>query len=109
MPAITDLRARPVRRIRASASIGGFMLFSTEHRVGHFGQMPTRALVIDRRGIARAGLPHFDGRSWRDRRARRASRAEMPRSEEHTSELQSLMRNSHAVFCLTHNNTHVHH
>src|SRR3546814_5883973 len=25
---------------------------------------------------------------------------EMPRSEEHTSELQSLMRNSYAVFCL---------
>src|SRR3546814_11766066 len=24
----------------------------------------------------------------------------LPRSEEHTSELQSLMRNSHAVFCL---------
>src|SRR3546814_8277988 len=24
----------------------------------------------------------------------------MPRSEEHTSELQSLMRNSYAVFCL---------
>src|SRR3546814_4626242 len=78
-PAITDLRARPVRRIRASASIGGFMLFSTEHRVGHFGQMPTRALVSDRRGLARAGRP---------------------RSEEHTSELQSLMRTSYAVFCL---------
>src|SRR3546814_8053102 len=27
------------------------------------------------------------------------------RSEEHTSELQSLMRNSYAVFCLKHNNT----
>src|SRR3546814_9970252 len=27
------------------------------------------------------------------------------RSEEHTSELQSLMRNSYAVFCLTKNNT----
>src|SRR3546814_1454717 len=26
------------------------------------------------------------------------------RSEEHTSELQSLMRTSYAVFCLTHNN-----
>src|SRR3546814_2692740 len=26
------------------------------------------------------------------------------RSEEHTSELQSLMRNSYAVFCLTHKN-----
>src|SRR3546814_1468083 len=32
-----------------------------------------------------------------------------PRSEEHTSELQSLMRNSYDVFCLTkkkHNNKH---
>src|SRR3546814_7131122 len=28
-----------------------------------------------------------------------------PRSEEHTSELQSLMRISYAVFCLTKNNT----
>src|SRR3546814_2313002 len=28
------------------------------------------------------------------------------RSEEHTSELQSLMRNSYAVFCLTQKNTH---
>src|SRR3546814_9832507 len=33
----------------------------------------------------------------RDRRARAAPR---PRSEEHTSELQSLMRISYAVFCL---------
>src|SRR3546814_10231003 len=37
--------------------------------------------------------------------------AEVARSEEHTSELQSLMRSSYAVFCLktkttTHNNTH---
>src|SRR3546814_7586119 len=33
------------------------------------------------------------------------------RSEEHTSELQSLMRNSYAVFCLKKKNTnqHVHH
>src|SRR3546814_10674298 len=29
-----------------------------------------------------------------------AALAERPRSEEHTSELQSLMRNSYAVFCL---------
>src|SRR3546814_1942231 len=34
-------------------------------------------------------------------RLRRYSRTLMPmRSEEHTSELQSLMRNSYAVFCL---------
>src|SRR3546814_4230262 len=31
------------------------------------------------------------------------------RSEEHTSELQSLMRFSYAVFCLTKNNNHYHH
>src|SRR3546814_3372577 len=30
------------------------------------------------------------------------------RSEEHTSELQSLMRNSYAVFCLKKKNTHYH-
>src|SRR3546814_7674749 len=38
--------------------------------------------------------------------------AEAERSEEHTSELQSLMRISYAVFCLkkktTHNNQHTH-
>src|SRR3546814_3354637 len=32
--------------------------------------------------------------------ARRRRRAQSPRSEEHTSELQSLMRISYAVFCL---------
>src|SRR3546814_9414003 len=33
-------------------------------------------------------------------------RAELRRSEEHTSELQSLMRISYAVFCLKKKNTH---
>src|SRR3546814_3142870 len=31
---------------------------------------------------------------------------DQPRSEEHTSELQSLMRTSYAVFCLKKNNQH---
>src|SRR3546814_6730935 len=31
------------------------------------------------------------------------------RSEEHTSELQSLMRTSYAVFCLKQKNTHMYH
>src|SRR3546814_2259903 len=35
----------------------------------------------------------------------RAGRATRLRSEEHTSELQSLMRSSYAVFCLTKKNT----
>src|SRR3546814_7061913 len=34
--------------------------------------------------------------------------AAKPRSEEHTSELQSLMRISYAVFCLKKKNTHNH-
>src|SRR3546814_9173614 len=34
-----------------------------------------------------------------------ATRKRMPRSEEHTSELQSLMRTSYAVFCLKKKNT----
>src|SRR3546814_10699400 len=54
---------------------------------------------------AERGLPSVRGRLLaRARRARRdpaAARARsLPRSEEHTSELQSLMRTSYAVFCL---------
>src|SRR3546814_6350871 len=38
---------------------------------------------------------------WRMRCGRRGQTRDTIRSEEHTSELQSLMRNSYAVFCLT--------
>src|SRR3546814_3659655 len=46
-----------------------------------------------------------EGRIWKHRRRRRHHRVEPAdqragRSEEHTSELQSLMRISYAVFCL---------
>src|SRR3546814_3556220 len=39
---------------------------------------------------------------------RSAVEAQATRSEEHTSELQSLMRISYAVFCLKKKNTHQH-
>src|SRR3546814_3417672 len=45
--------------------------------------------------VLRAALPVVDG----------AGRSGDPRSEEHTSELQSLMRISYAVFCLKKKNT----
>src|SRR3546814_6860831 len=45
-----------------------------------------------------SGSTPAPGISW-PRSPARAS-AEIPRSEEHTSELQSLMRSSYAVFCL---------
>src|SRR3546814_4211532 len=62
------------------------------------------------------GMTDFDGRAYSLTR-RDASRRERPcslrrgrcppgrRSEEHTSELQSLMRISYAVFCLKQKNT----
>src|SRR3546814_3828070 len=42
--------------------------------------------------------PYVGGRAWADRRAKAHFLGR--RSEEHTSELQSLMRISYAVFCL---------
>src|SRR3546814_2800973 len=53
---------------------------------------PPRALPPDRRALGRSCLWHCPGRS-----------------EEHTSELQSLMRISSAVFCLKKKNHHIHH
>src|SRR3546814_9391135 len=54
-------------------------------------------------GFARAGYSHHRRRAARRRRhKRKGPPAAHPngRSEEHTSELQSLMRISYAVFCL---------
>src|SRR3546814_5930527 len=64
--------------------------------------------VGDRRP-AKVGRHGLRGRrsSLRERPQSAFSRGNSPRSEEHTSELQSLMRNSYAVFCLKKkNNTH---
>src|SRR3546814_2212364 len=67
------------------------------------GRQPTR------RGAGRDGRTHRRGRGRRrhDSRGRRIFRVPrdhvgliLGRSEEHTSELQSLMRISYAVFCL---------
>src|SRR3546814_7678151 len=56
------------------------------------GRASRRGLVV-----VPAGRPGIGGRRG-TRRVRASGPA--PRSEEHTSELQSLMRNSYAVFCL---------
>src|SRR3546814_7838162 len=66
-----------------------------------------RALVragLHRRPAARLGLLPLDGEAAAA--APEACRLRrLPRSEEHTSELQSLMRISYAVFCLQKKNT----
>src|SRR3546814_10559802 len=51
----------------------------------------------DGRGDAAAGLPRL---SMAPAEGQDRGRPAQPRSEEHTSELQSLMRISYAVFCL---------
>src|SRR3546814_6299969 len=55
-------------------------------------------------GSAPDQSPAVSGRAGRARQAEQHGteglRRIAPRSEEHTSELQSLMRNSYAVFCL---------
>src|SRR3546814_3902336 len=56
-------------------------------------------------GVSRCPDPRIGLRRGNETVARTDSRRLTPRSEEHTSELQSLMRNSYAVFCLKHKKT----
>src|SRR3546814_6118187 len=58
----------------------------------------------DRAGTHRAYGAECDGDGAAGRAGGRAGRAGLCRSEEHTSELQSLMRISYAVFCMTKKN-----
>src|SRR3546814_3132583 len=58
---------------------------------------PQARRVLSDAPPARAGQPHRRGRSLPPEHPRLSRIA---RSEEHTSELQSLMRISYAVFCL---------
>src|SRR3546814_6742611 len=57
---------------------------------------------------ARGGEPHEYDRETRADERRDEARRAGDRSEEHTSELQSLMRNSYAVFCLQKKTRHTH-
>src|SRR3546814_9523650 len=69
-----------------------FLRHGADQAVGHVRVLPHEAEV---RAVARegeAGLPSLAARAHRQR--------DVLRSEEHTSELQSLMRISYAVFCL---------
>src|SRR3546814_6266892 len=62
---------------------------------GGAGSLPRAARVAAGRAAALRGTVRMRAGRGHDRGVRRA-----PRSEEHTSELQSLMRISYAVFCL---------
>src|SRR3546814_1581571 len=67
------------------------------------GPAPPHGLRIRAAGLAARGIP-LDGDLERSGKAKDDRRT---RSEEHTSELQSLMRISYAVFCLKKKKIHI--
>src|SRR3546814_1079873 len=68
-----------------------------ENVIAHRSKKPLESVVPTERSM-----------KWNsNREASRMDRANMQRSEEHTSELQSLMRISYAVFCLKKKNKNI--
>src|SRR3546814_3152645 len=91
----------PVRRARRGRAR---RLALQCRQIGRDRRRRARAIGAGARPGARAARSGADGPAVRHRRgrgcARQARPARLDRSEEHTSELQSLMRISYAVFCL---------
>src|SRR3546814_1542822 len=85
---------RPPRSTRTDTLFPYTTLFRSEVR--HLHQATAALLRAARREQAPLQQASLAGRVDRDRHLREA----LQRSEEHTSELQSLMRISYAVFCL---------
>src|SRR3546814_4638586 len=82
---------RPIYRVQI---VPGFRpLLDRRRTIGRMGMAGRR----HRKGVTRRGTVAA-GTGRHDRKSRRHER-DQPRSEEHTSELQSLMRISSAVFC----------
>src|SRR3546814_9699261 len=69
------------------------MMLRIATHLGAFFSFQTIGSSISRRGVERSAAKLLIGE-------RRAGTRMISRSEEHTSELQSLMRISYAVFCL---------
>src|SRR3546814_4978904 len=87
---------RPPRSTRTDTLFPYTTLFRSElGAFGHAGRSPPRALPRPRRSMTALCRSH-------------GTRKLAPRSEEHTSELQSLMRISYAVFCLKKKNSREH-
>src|SRR3546814_6101928 len=88
---------------------GGLLARRSSPKEGEFRHPPWLSLCVSRATSdlvcgpkLRICLPSSNAaaaRHWRSRMTTRGSQTK-PRSEEHTSELQSLMRISYAVFCL---------
>src|SRR3546814_8389829 len=92
---------RPPRSTRTDTLFPYTTLFRSQEEGRCFDKLSTNGRKGDADPRGQAGfsppVPAFHSAPCDGRRCRTGSRS---RSEEHTSELQSLMRNSYAVFCL---------
>src|SRR3546814_1060925 len=91
---------RPPRSTRTDTLFPYTTLFRSQDRQLRRGRREQGEV---RAGLRRRGdrpLEHGSVRGDRAQRLRQRARLPSSRSEEHTSELQSLMRISYAVFCL---------
>src|SRR3546814_10860573 len=107
------MRRRPPRSTRTYTLFPYTTLFRSAFRAHQSHRRDRQCLADDGLGLRAAAPLTRDGEGFRgnpapDARAiprrRRLGTGSAPRSEEHTSELQSLMRTSYAVFCLKKNN-----
>src|SRR3546814_9030846 len=99
---------RPPRSTRTDTLFPYTTLFRSSGRKAVHWSGGSNLRPSARRGGNRPGegLCHQCGQAFQIRTAGQATAAfQARRSEEHTSELQSLMRISYAVFCLKKNNT----
>src|SRR3546814_3939552 len=86
-----------------------------EARVGHLHIDPRQARIaeddaeIDHQPGAIVAVEIEVHADFAGAAERNEEKIPLARSEEHTSELQSLMRISYAVFCLTKKQAHTHH
>src|SRR3546814_4387624 len=80
----------------AGEQVGGYAL--DRMRLGR--ALPVMTVLSAVGTLALAGVPPLDAAWTKEAVISAASHQDRLRSEEHTSELQSLMRISYAVFCL---------
>src|SRR3546814_3204785 len=95
---LTDTLFPYTTLFRSRPSLGGGPGLRPRHRSRH-------RQLSERSRRSATGVQGAEHRCTRTRYDHLQRTGLLPRSEEHTSELQSLMRSSYAVFCLTKKNT----
>src|SRR3546814_2342997 len=101
---------RPPRSTRTDTLFPYTTLFRSEatEEMAQYGITRVPIDYFHYKGYRYTNLDDAIAQAKREHAADRSDRRERSRSEEHTSELQSLMRISYAVFCLKKNKTHKH-